>query len=260
MYDNGHIYKGSYEGWYCDGCEEFKTEKEYDENDGLCPNHQTPLDPAVSEPCYFFELSAFQDRLLEHYEENPDFIQPESRRNEIVSLVKTEGLQDVNITRPGEDVGHPRPVRPEQFTIYVWFDALLNYITGIGYGDDEATFRQVLAGRHALHRQGHHAVPLRPLAGDAVGGRACEPPKQVFGHGFVYIKNEETGDGREDQQVARQRRRADGRSSRSSAPRRSATTSCASARSRRDGEFSWERFAEVYNAELANNLGNLSAA
>ena len=105
MYDNGHIYKGKYEGWYCDGCEEFKTEKEHEENDGLCPNHKTPLIAAQSEPCYFFQLSAFQDRLLKHYEENPDFIQPESRRNEIVSLIKTEGLQDVNITRHGRGRG-----------------------------------------------------------------------------------------------------------------------------------------------------------
>ena len=83
VYDNGHIYKGSYEGWYCDGCEEFKTEKVHAENAGQCPNHKQPLDPAESEPCYFFRLSAFQDRLLAFYEENPDFIQPESRRNEI---------------------------------------------------------------------------------------------------------------------------------------------------------------------------------
>ena len=75
VYDNGYIYKGSYEGWYCEGCEEFKTEKQYQENAGLCPNHKTPL-ARRSEPCYFFKLSAFQDRLLAHYKENPDFIQP----------------------------------------------------------------------------------------------------------------------------------------------------------------------------------------
>ena len=82
--------QGQYEGWYCEGCEEFKTDKQHKENGGLCPNHKTPL-IRRSEPCYFFKLSTFQDRLLKHYEENPDFIQPESRRNEIVSLIKTEG-------------------------------------------------------------------------------------------------------------------------------------------------------------------------
>ena len=86
VYDNGHIYKGSYEGWYCDGCEAFKTEKELKEAGGVCPDHKTPP-VRRSEPCYFFALSTFQDRLLQFYEENPDFIQPESRRNEIVSLV-----------------------------------------------------------------------------------------------------------------------------------------------------------------------------
>jgi len=101
VYDNGYIYKGEYGGWYCEGCEEFKTEKQHQENAGLCPTHKTPL-VRRSEPCYFFKLTAFQDRLLKHYEEHPEFIQPESRRNEIVSLIKTEGLRDVNISRLGE--------------------------------------------------------------------------------------------------------------------------------------------------------------
>ncbi|MFO0925488.1 MAG: class I tRNA ligase family protein [Gemmataceae bacterium] len=138
VYDNGHIYKGPYQGWYCDGCEEFKTDKQYTESNGLCPNHQRPL-VRRSEECYFFRLSSFQDRLLKYYEDNPEFIQPESRRNEIVSLIRTEGLRDVNITRAGEDWGIRVPF-DERYTIYVWFDALLTYITGIGYGDDRATF------------------------------------------------------------------------------------------------------------------------
>ncbi|HQR43320.1 MAG TPA: class I tRNA ligase family protein, partial [Gemmatales bacterium] len=129
VYDNGHIYKGQYEGWYCDGCEEFKSDKQHTENNGLCPNHKTPL-TRRAEPCYFFALSKFQNRLLKHYEENPDFVQPESRRNEILSLIKTEGLQDINISRRGEEWGIRIPF-DEEYTIYVWFDALLTYITGI---------------------------------------------------------------------------------------------------------------------------------
>src|SRR5262245_13814942 len=101
VYDNGHIYKGAYEGWYCEGCESFKTEKEL--VDGKCPEHLTPA-VRRSEPCYYFALSKFQDRLLELYEQNPDFIQPESRRNEVLAFVQS-GLQDINITRSGQTWG-----------------------------------------------------------------------------------------------------------------------------------------------------------
>ncbi len=129
VFDNGHIYKGAYEGWYCDGCESFKTEKDLE--GGLCPIHRTPA-VRRNEPCHYFALSKFQDQLLKFYEQHPDFIQPESRRNEVITLVQT-GLQDVNITRAGQAWGITVPFDPE-FTIWVWFDALLNYITAIGYG------------------------------------------------------------------------------------------------------------------------------
>src|SRR2546430_1209986 len=137
VYDNGHIFKGTYDGLYCDGCESFKTEKELEA--GKCPIHQTPV-VKRSEPCYYFALSKFQDQLLEFYNQHPKFVQPESRFNEVLSLVQG-GLQDVNITRTGQSWGIPVPF-DESFTIYVWFDALLNYITAIGYGSDEERFRQ----------------------------------------------------------------------------------------------------------------------
>src|SRR5262245_21075188 len=139
VYDNGHIYKGNYEGWYCEGCEAFKTDTEIKEAGGVCPDHRVPPIRRV-EPCYFFRLSSFGDRLLKFYEENSDFIQPESRRNEVIALVRS-GLQDVNITRRGQDWGIRVPF-DEQYTIYVWFDALLNYITAIGYVSDEELFRK----------------------------------------------------------------------------------------------------------------------
>src|SRR5947209_6077138 len=113
VYDNGYIYKGTYEGWYCDGCEAFKTEKELDENK-LCPIHKTPA-VKRSEPCYFFKLSEFQERLLRFYEENPDFIQPESRRNEVLALVQG-GLQDINVSRSGQSWGIKVPF-DEEYTI-----------------------------------------------------------------------------------------------------------------------------------------------
>ena len=253
VYDNGHIYKGSYEGWYCAGCEEFKTDKQHQENNGLCPNHRTPLSRR-SEPCYFFALSKFQERLLAYYEENPDFIQPESRRNEIVSLIKTEGLRDINISRQGEEWGIRVPFDPE-FTIYVWFDALLTYITGIGYGDDEATFRKYWpCDTHFIGKDiTRFHCALWPAMLWAAGEEA---PKKVFAHGFVYIKNEEAGTV---DKISK---------SLGNVVEPMEVISQFSAEAFRyyflrecpypaDGEFSWSRFAEVYNSELANNLGNL---
>jgi methionyl-tRNA synthetase len=253
VYDNGYIYKGSYEGWYCEGCEEFKTQKQYDENAGLCPNHRTPL-TRRSEPCYFFKLSAFQDRLLKHYEEHQDFVQPEIRRNEIVSLIKNEGLLDVNISRKGQDWGIRIPF-DEEFTIYVWFDALLTYITGIGYGDDRATFEKYWpCDTHFIGKDiTRFHTALWPAMLWAAGEEA---PKRVFAHGFVYVKNEEAGTV---EKISK---------SLGNVVEPIEVISKFSAEAFRyyflrecpypsDGEFGWARFAEVYNSELANNLGNL---
>ncbi len=253
VYDNGYIYKGNYEGWFCAGCEEFKTEKQYNDNNGLCPNHRTPL-IRRSEPCYFFALSKFQDRLLAYYKAHPDFIQPESRRNEIVSLIENEGLRDINISRHGEEWGIPLPFDSE-FTIYVWFDALLTYITGIGYGDDEATFRQYWpCDTHFIGKDiTRFHCALWPAMLWAAGEEA---PRKVYAHGFVYIKNEEAGTVEkiskslgnviEPMEVISKFS--------SEAFRYYFLRECPFPS---DGEFSWSRFAEVYNAELANNLGNL---
>jgi methionyl-tRNA synthetase len=251
VYDNGYIYKGSYEGWYCDGCEAFKTEKELE--NGNCPIHKRPVSKR-SEPCHFFKLSAFGDRLLKYYEEHPDFIQPESRKNEIISLIKNEGLLDVNITRRGEQWGITVPFDPE-FTIWVWFDALLTYITGIGYGDDDATFRKYWpADIHFIGKDiTRFHCALWPAMLWAAGEEA---PHMVFGHGFVYVKNEESGAVEkiskslgnviEPMQIVRDFSK--------DAFRYYFLRECPFPS---DGEFGWARFAEVYNAELANNLGNL---
>src|SRR6516165_5814061 len=250
VYDNGHIYKGTYEGWYCEGCEAFKTEKELEA--GKCPIHQTPA-VKRSEPCYFFALSKFQDRLLEFYNQHPDFVQPESRYNEVLSLVQS-GLQDVNITRTGQTWGIPVPF-DETFTIYVWFDALLNYITAIGYGSDEVRFQKWWpADVHFIGKditRFHCALwPAMLLAAD------LEPPRMVFGHGFVYLKKDESGalekisktlgNVVEPMDIIK-KFSAD-------AFRYYFLRECPFPG---DGEFSWQRFADVYNADLANNLGNL---
>jgi methionyl-tRNA synthetase len=253
VYDNGHIEKGKYEGWYCDGCEEFKSEKDHKENDGLCPNHKTPL-TRRSEPCYFFKLSTFQDRLLKYYEEHPDFIQPESRKNEIVSLIKTEGLRDIPISRLNQSWGIRIPFDPE-FTIYVWFDALLTYITGIGYGDDDSLFNRYWPCD--THFIGKDITRFHTALWPAMLWAAeLEAPKRVFAHGFVYVKNEDTG---AVEKISK---------SLGNVVEPMEIINKFSADAFRyyflrecpfpgDGEFGWGRFAEVYNSELANNLGNL---
>ena len=254
VYDNGYIYKGSYEGWYCDGCESFKTEKELVK--GECPLH--PGKPVVkrSEPCHFFKLSAFGERLLKYYEENPDFIQPESRKNEIVSLIKNDGLFDINITRRGEKWGIAVPFDPE-FTIWVWFDALLTYITGIGYGDDRATFDKYWpCDTHFIGKDiTRFHCAIWPAMLWAAGEKA---PNRVFGHGFVNFEGK-ISKTREEELKARGldylldpmliiKRFS------SEAFRYYFMRECPYPA---DGEMSPDRFMEVYNSELANNLGNL---
>jgi methionyl-tRNA synthetase len=251
VFDNGHIYKGVYEGWYCDGCEAFKTEKELDENK-VCPLHPNAKAVWRNEPCYYFALSKFQERLLRFYEENPEFIQPESRRNEVLNLVQTE-LKDICITRLNQAWGIRVPFA-EEFTIYVWFDALLNYITAIGYGTNEEKFRKWWpADLHVIGKditRFHCALwPAMCFAAD------IEPPTRVFGHGFVYIKNE-SGE------------LVKGSKSMGNVIEPMDLITKFSAEAFRyyflrecpfpgDGEFSWERFGNLYNADLANNLGNL---
>jgi methionyl-tRNA synthetase len=244
VFDAGCIYQGKYEGFYCEGCESFKTEK--DLVDGKCPIHQTPAIKR-SEPCHFFALSKFQDRLLAFYEQNPDFIQPESRRNEVLSLVQT-GLQDVNITRAGQSWGIRVPFDPE-FTIWVWFDALLNYITAIGYGSDEARFKKWWpANIHFIGKDiTRFHCALWPAMLMAAGE---EPPRMVFGHGFVYIKGEKIsktlGNVVEPMDIITKFN--------AEAFRYYFMRECPFPG---DGDFSWDRFTQVYNSDLANNLGNL---
>ncbi len=254
VYDAGYIYKGSYEGWYCDGCEAFKTEKELE--NGNCPIHKRPV-VRRSEPCHFFKLSAFGDRLLKFYEENPDFIQPEARKNEIISLIKNEGLMDVNITRRGEAWGIQVPFDPE-FTIWVWFDALLTYISGIGYGDDRATFDKYWPAD--IHFIGKDITRFHCALWPAMLWAAGEaPPKKVFGHGFVYFEGGKISKSRADELKAKGLdyllepmeivKRFSAEAFRYYFLRECPFPS--------DGDFTPERFIEVYNSELANNLGNL---
>ena len=130
----GDVYEGFYEGWYCVGCEAFKQEK--DLVDGKCPLHSVV--EWIKEKNHFFRLSKYQQPLLEHFAAHPDFVQPDIRRNEILRLLEG-GLEDISISRAGQSWGIPVPHDPSS-VVYVWFDALINYASAVGFGTDDALF------------------------------------------------------------------------------------------------------------------------
>ena len=140
LYDQGDIYKGKYEGWYCTPCETFWTDRQVaEQEEKLCPDCGREIE-WVEEESYFFRLSKYADRLLQHIKDNPAFIQPETRRNEMVSFIES-GLEDLSVSRTTFDWGIPVPFDPDH-VIYVWIDALSNYITAIGYETEEENFQK----------------------------------------------------------------------------------------------------------------------
>jgi methionyl-tRNA synthetase len=147
LYDAGEIYFGEYGGWYCYGCERFYTEKEI--VDGKCPDHQTSL-TFIKEKNYFFKMSKYQEWLIKHLEDHPGFIQPERYRNEVLGFLR-EPLQDLSISRPKARLqwGIPLPF-DDQYVTYVWFDALINYVSALGYPDG-ALYKELWAAGHAEH-------------------------------------------------------------------------------------------------------------
>lgn len=188
---NGWIYKGKYEGWYCGNCNEFYQEAEAvkgADDSLLCPTHERPLE-LLSEESYFFKLSAFQDKLIEHYEQNPHFIRPETRRNEVLSFVRG-GLNDLSVSRVSVKWGIPVPDDPEH-TMYVWFDALSNYITAIGYGGFQ-TFGQFGGEEHFkkfwpadLQLVGKDILRFHTVYWPAfLMAAGIELPKTVYSHGM----------------------------------------------------------------------------
>jgi len=240
----GDIYDGHYEGWYCVSCEAFKQEK--DLVDGLCPTHKSKPD-WIRERNYFFRLSKYQEPLLRHFEAHPEFLVPEVRRNEIVSLVRN-GLDDISISRAEQAWGIPLPFDPKS-VVYVWFDALINYVSALGFGGDQSLFDTWWPA--SLHVIGKDITRFHCVIWPAMlmsAGVAL--PAQVFGHGFVTFKGEKMSKslgtivdpleaasrfGPDPLRLFLVREFAYGQ----------------------DGDFSWERFEERYNSDLANNLGNL---
>jgi methionyl-tRNA synthetase len=249
VHDNGRddIYLGHYEGLYCVACEAYYDEADLLEGQ-LCPVHERPVE-FFREDNYFFRLSAYADRLIDHYERNPSAVEPETRRNEVLSLIRG-GLRDFSVSRTTFDWGVPLPWDPSH-VCYVWFDALTNYITAAGYGDDEDRFARLWpANMHLMSKDilRFHAV-YWPAMLMAAG---IEPPAQVRVHGYLTVggkkmsKTNLTGIhpfelidqfGTDSYRYYFMREMRFGE----------------------DGNFSWESMVERHNADLANGLGNLAS-
>ena len=175
LYDQGDIYKGAYKGKYCKPCESFWTESQL--KDGCCPDCGRPCVDAEEE-AYFFRMSKYADRLMKHIEEHPEFIQPESRKNEMVNNFLKPGLQDLCVSRTSFSWGIPVDFDPGH-VVYVWLDALTNYITFCGYdpdGNHDEHYKKYLACRRSPDRQGYHPLPHHLLADlpDGSGRAAAE--------------------------------------------------------------------------------------
>ncbi|MDQ2940188.1 MAG: methionine--tRNA ligase [Actinomycetota bacterium] len=183
VHDNGHVYEGTYEGWYCPRCADFKTERELGPGN-TCPIHEIPLEREKEEN-WFFRLSSFQQQLERLYEERPDFVVPDIRRNEAVSFIK-QGLEDVSLSRARLKWGMELPWDPSQ-RMYVWFDALLNYVTALSFAreGEDLTDRYWPADYHVLGKDilKFHAV-IWPALLMAAG---YEPPKRMVIHGYLLM-------------------------------------------------------------------------
>lgn len=253
LYDRGYIYAGEYEALYCVGCEEFKPESEIVDGTGpfeglkVCAIHSKPLE-LLQEKNYFFKLSEFQDRLLELYKTQPDFVRPDSARNEVVSFV-SQGLKDLSISRSTFDWGIPLPW-DESHVIYVWVDALLNYATAVGYGSDEETFARRWPAYHVVGKDilRFHAV-IWPALLMAAG---LEVPQGVFAHGWLLVGGEKMSKSKLTGIAPTEITDVFG----SDAYRFYFLSAIAFGQ---DGSFSWEDLSARYQAELANGFGNLAS-
>ena len=182
VYEQGDIVLSEYEGWYCSPCETFFTERQLAE--GKCPDCGRDVE-MLKEASYFFKMSKYAPRLLEHIENNPEFIQPESRRNEVVNFIKS-GLDDLCVSRTTFQWGIPVPFN-QSHVVYVWFDALINYLTGVGYLQDDELFAKYWpADVHLMAKDiiRFHAIiwPIMLMALD------LPLPKKVMAHGWIMLE------------------------------------------------------------------------
>ncbi len=250
LYDNGYIYKGSYKGWYCTPCESFWTDSQL--KDGKCPDCGREV-KFQEEEAYFFKLSAFADKILNLYEKNPEFLQPKSRVNEMVNNFIKPGLSDLCVSRTSVKWGVPVDFDPKH-TIYVWIDALPNYITALGYGsDDDSLFKKYWPAD--VHVIGKEIVRFHAIVWPAIlMALGIDLPHRVFGHGWILFggdklsKSKETGK-KEciDPRVLVPLYSAD--AIRYILYREIPFGS--------DGNYSTEMFLTRFNSDLSNNYGNL---
>ncbi len=247
IYDNGWIVKDTYSGLYCVSCEQYYSEAELLEG-RLCPVHRTPVD-VLEEDNYFFRLSAFEDRLIEWYEKHPDAVMPEAKRNEALSFIRG-GLNDISITRTSITWGVPVPW-DSAHVFYVWYDALVNYLTAIGYGEDEERFAAWWPAVH--HLIGKEIIRFHCVWWPAMCMAAgIDPPAQVQVHGWLLVGGEKMSKSSLNQIAP-----GDLVADYGVDPVRYHLLRDTPLGS--DGDFSAEGMTARYNADLANNLGNLLA-
>ena len=243
LYDDGDIYKGTYEGWYCVGCEAFKTDRDLVE--GKCPNHGDVS--RITEENYFFRLSSYTERLKAHYEAHPEFVRPAAFRNEMLALIDS-GLEDVSISRENQAWGIPFPTDPS-VVHSVWFDALINYLSGIGYAEGEPSFDRYWPAD--VHVIGKDITRFHCLIWPAMLISAgVELPKTVSVHGFISVDGQKLSKslgtiidpadevrewGPDPVRYFLMREMSWGR----------------------DGDYSHERLRDRYHHDLGNDLGNL---
>ena len=244
IYDKGDIYKSTYEGLYCTPCETFWIERQL--VDGKCPDCGRPVE-TVQEESYFFRMSKYQDRLLQFIEDNPDFIQPVSRKNEMINFIKG-GLEDLCISRTTFDWGIPVPI-DNKHVIYVWFDALSNYLTAAGYLSDTEKFNKFWPAD--IHLVGKEIVRFHTIIWPIIlMALELELPKKVYGHGWLVVDGDKMS------------------KSKGNVIDPVALIDEFGADSIRyfllreinlglDGNFSREALIQRINADLANDLGNL---
>jgi methionyl-tRNA synthetase len=245
VYKNGDIYKGHYEGPYCVNCERFYTEKELNA-EGNCPVHNRKPEH-IKEENWFFRLSKYRDPLLKEIEKNPGLIRPEIRRNEIVNVLQS-GLDDISISRAGSKWGVPIPWDAESVT-YVWFDALINYLSGIGFSDNAGLYAKFWPAD--LHYIGKDITRFHCIYWPAMLLSAgIKIPRSIFGHGFIMQSGAKLSKSAGDRMdLAELTARLGADPLRYYLAREVALG--------QDGDFSIERFTEIYNAQLANDYGNL---
>ena len=253
IYENGYIYKDVYKGLYCVSCEDYYTIEASD--DGMCPIHHSPL-TEMEEENWFFRLSAFEDRLLEYYAENPGFVTPETKRNEALAFIKS-GLRDISITRTSITWGVPVPW-DERHVFYVWYDALINYLTAIGYGQDDDEVATWWPNSH--HLIGKEIIRFHCVWWPAMCMAAgLEPAHHVHVNGWLLVGGEKLG----------KTMAAEGGVKLTDIEPIALTKEFGVDPLRyyllretalgNDGEFSLESIVARYNTDLANNLGNLVA-